>query len=69
MYLQLWIWVIFQGLALRNWVVEIAGVAAWAVLYFVRIGAEERMMTDKFGRDYETYKKSTWRIFPKFGKN
>ncbi len=65
MYTQIWIWVIFQGLVLQNWLVEIIGIAAWALLYFIRIPVEERMMKETFGKEYEDYIKSTGRLLPK----
>jgi protein-S-isoprenylcysteine O-methyltransferase Ste14 len=65
MYLQMWIWVIFQGITLQNWFVEAFGIAAWAVLYFIRVGAEEKMLIEKFGKEYKLYTKNSGRLFPK----
>ena len=65
MYLQLWIWVIFQGFALQNWLVELIGVLFWAILYFIRVGREEKMLLDEFGDEYKNYMHTSGRIFPK----
>jgi protein-S-isoprenylcysteine O-methyltransferase Ste14 len=64
MYTQIWLWVICQGLVLSNWVVEILGILAWAILYFIRVPREEQMMTAEFGTQYEEYKKRTGRVLP-----
>jgi protein-S-isoprenylcysteine O-methyltransferase Ste14 len=34
------------------------------LLYFVRIGREERMMTEKFGPQYTAYMAKTKRLIP-----
>ena len=64
MYTQLWIFVIFQGLMLQNWVVEIYGILAWAVLYFIRVPAEEKMLIETFGSDYKEYMEKAGRLLP-----
>ena len=65
MYTQLWIWVIFQGLILSNYFIEIIGILTWGNLYFMRVSNEEKMMIDEFGDDYKKYMKKTGRLFPK----
>jgi protein-S-isoprenylcysteine O-methyltransferase Ste14 len=53
-----------QAFLLSNWVAGLAGLAGFAVLYFMRIGAEERMMADHFGDEYRAYAEGTKRIIP-----
>ena len=65
MYLSMWIFVIFQGLLLSNAFIEIIGILTWSNLYFIRIGNEEKMMLDTFGKEYEDYIENTGRILPK----
>jgi protein-S-isoprenylcysteine O-methyltransferase Ste14 len=33
-------------------------------LFIYRIGAEEKMLIEKFGEDYVEYTKATWKLFP-----
>lgn len=51
------------GLAFRGW----SGVMLAALLLIPlisRIRAEERLLGAHFGAEYETYRRSTWRLFP-----
>ena len=64
MYTQLWIWVIFQGLVLSNYFIEIIGILTWGNLYFMRISNEEKMMVEEFGDKYKEYMKKTGRLIP-----
>ena len=64
MYTQLWIWVIFQGLILSNYFIEIIGILTWGNLYFMRVSNEEKMMIDEFGNEYKEYMKRTGRLIP-----
>lgn len=65
MYLHFWLLVITQGLILDNWFVLIFGVIFWALLYFIRVPKEEKMMIEEFGDGYTKYIKETERIFPR----
>jgi protein-S-isoprenylcysteine O-methyltransferase Ste14 len=64
MYLQIWIWVVLQGLVLQNWLVEAYGIAAWLSLYCIRVPREERMMVESMGDAYSEYMETTGRILP-----
>jgi protein-S-isoprenylcysteine O-methyltransferase Ste14 len=66
MYTHFWLFVLSQGLILDNWIVLAYGVLAWGLLYFLRVGAEERMMIEEFGNEYKGYMKRTGRLLPKF---
>ena len=64
MYTSIWLWSIAQGLLLTNWIAGISGVIAFGILYFVRIGNEERMMLEQFGDQYQEYIQKTKRLLP-----
>ena len=65
MYAHIWLWVIGQGIILDNWLVLVFGVAAWALLYYLRVPKEEEMLINKFGDEYREYMKTTGRVIPK----
>lgn len=53
-----------QAFLLSNWVVGLAGLAGFAVLFFLRVNKEERMMLENFGPQYGAYMERTKRIIP-----
>lgn len=53
-----------QALLLSNWVVGLAGLIGFAVLFFLRVDKEERMMLEIFGAQYRAYMDRTKRIIP-----
>ena len=65
MYTAFWLWSIFQGILLSNWLVLILGIASFALMYFIRINYEEELMIEEFGKKYKSYMKKTGRLFPK----
>jgi protein-S-isoprenylcysteine O-methyltransferase Ste14 len=66
MYTFFYILVISTALISANLFVGIFGIAAWTLLYIVRIGDEEAMLLEKFGEEYQEYMKRTGRLLPKF---
>lgn len=66
MYLSIWLLVIAQALILPNYVAGFSGLLPFALLYFVRVGKEERMMREEFGTEYEQHLRTTGRLFPRF---
>lgn len=66
MYAHLWLWVVGQGFILDNWLVLVYGVAAWGLLYYLRVPKEEEMLVNRFGSEYREYMKTTGRVIPKF---
>ncbi|HEX2257176.1 MAG TPA: protein-S-isoprenylcysteine O-methyltransferase, partial [Afifellaceae bacterium] len=44
-----------QALLLANWVAGLAGLVGFAVLFFLRVDKEERMMLETFGPEYRAY--------------
>jgi len=65
MYLSIWLLVIAQAMILPNYVAGFSGLVPFALLYFLRVGKEERMMGEEFGSEYEQYLRKTGRLFPK----
>jgi len=65
MYSALFVYALGQMLALPNWIAGPSYLAAFGILYLLRVGREERMMLDAFGADYEQYARSTNRLIPR----
>lgn len=62
-YLGLLVNTLGWGLAFRAWL----GVLLWALIIpplLARIRAEERLLADAFGAEYEAYRARTWRMVP-----
>jgi protein-S-isoprenylcysteine O-methyltransferase Ste14 len=64
MYLSLLVYSAGQMLVLPNWVAGPAYGLAILLIVAFRIGPEERMMQEAFGKDYEAYKAQTKRLIP-----
>jgi protein-S-isoprenylcysteine O-methyltransferase Ste14 len=64
MYSSFWLMGLGQALLLPNWVGGLAGLAGFAVVYFLRVDKEERMMIETFGDEYRAYMARTKRIIP-----
>jgi protein-S-isoprenylcysteine O-methyltransferase Ste14 len=64
MYAAFWLQAVAQALLLPNWIAGPAGLVAVALLFFARVGREERLMLEEFGDDYRRYMARTSRIVP-----
>ena len=64
MYLALLLYASGQALALPNWLAGPSYLAAFGLLFALRVGPEERMMLEEFGQDYEAYMARTKRLVP-----
>jgi protein-S-isoprenylcysteine O-methyltransferase Ste14 len=64
MYTGIYLYAVAQGLLLPNWIAGPACFAAFTVMFACRLCAEERMMVDRFGEDYERYRGRTKRLVP-----
>ncbi|WP_028748717.1 protein-S-isoprenylcysteine O-methyltransferase [Rhizobium mesoamericanum] len=64
MYTSFLLMALGQAFLLANWVVGLAGVIGFAVLFFLRVDKEERMMLEIFGPEYRAYMDRTKRIIP-----
>jgi protein-S-isoprenylcysteine O-methyltransferase Ste14 len=64
MYTSLFLYSAAQAFLLPNEIVGPAAFVTFAVLYFCRVGDEEKMMLDRFGADYALYMKLSKRLIP-----
>jgi protein-S-isoprenylcysteine O-methyltransferase Ste14 len=64
MYSSLMLYSIGQLLALPNWVVGPSYLVTFTLLFVFRVIAEERMMREQFGDEYERYSRRTKRLVP-----
>jgi protein-S-isoprenylcysteine O-methyltransferase Ste14 len=53
-----------QALLVPNWIAGPSFLLPFAILFGVRVGSEERMMRDEFGRGYQEYITRTDRLLP-----
>ena len=65
MYAAIWISVLSQPLLIHNWVAGVLVVPAFAVMWFIRVPNEERMMRARFGDAYDVYCRRTGRLLPR----
>lgn len=66
MYAAHLLWGIATALMLHNWIAGFSLLGAMGLQYLSRVRAEEQMMLDQFGEEYEQYMERTGRIFPRF---
>jgi protein-S-isoprenylcysteine O-methyltransferase Ste14 len=64
MYAAFFLWAVAQALLLPNWVAGFSGLVGFAILYFLRVGQEERLMLETFGEAYRAYMSRTARLVP-----
>lgn len=69
MYASIWLFSLAQGLLLENWLAGWSAFVAFAILYFVRIPNEERMMSEFFGQQYDDYMSQTGRLLPRLRRS
>ena len=56
MYSAFWLLASRPGLfSSPNWIAGLSGIVGWGLLFFLRVGHEERLMIDTFGREYVDY--------------
>ncbi|MEM6736998.1 MAG: protein-S-isoprenylcysteine O-methyltransferase [Bacteroidota bacterium] len=66
MYSAIWLWSIGQALLLNNYIAGLSGLLFFGLMYFLRVGPEEKMMEGTFGNEYLVYKSKAGRLWPKF---
>jgi protein-S-isoprenylcysteine O-methyltransferase Ste14 len=66
MYASQWLWVIAQPLLLQNWIAGFANLLVFIPFYLLRVQAEEQLMIDKFGSQYQAYMQRVGGVLPKF---
>jgi protein-S-isoprenylcysteine O-methyltransferase Ste14 len=59
----IFVWVGF-ALAIGNWIATIILAILLFGVYGYRIHSEEAMLIDRFGNEYQEYRKQTWRLLP-----
>jgi len=64
MYAALGLYSVGQVFVLPNWVAGPSYLVSLGTLFLFRVGAEERMMREQFGKDYEEYAARTKRLIP-----
>jgi protein-S-isoprenylcysteine O-methyltransferase Ste14 len=64
MYLALLLYSFAQALLIPNWVAGPSYLVAFGLLLALRLGPEERMMSEAFGQEYESYRAKTKRLIP-----
>jgi protein-S-isoprenylcysteine O-methyltransferase Ste14 len=67
MYASQWLVAIATPLLLHNWIAGFLNLIAFIPFYFLRVKAEEQMMLDSFGTEYQEYMKKTGGVLPKMG--
>ena len=67
MYASQWLVAIAQPLLLQNWIAGFLNLIAFIPFYFLRVKAEEQMMLDSFGTQYQEYMNKTGGVVPKIG--
>ena len=68
MYAAHLLWALAQPLILTNWIVGFSFLITQILQYILRIKAEEQMMLDQFGDQYQQYMKTTGRFLPRLRK-
>jgi protein-S-isoprenylcysteine O-methyltransferase Ste14 len=64
MYAALFLYSIGQALVLPNWVAGPSYLVTFAILFALRVHAEENLMLEEFGADYAAYMAKTQRLMP-----
>jgi len=52
------------GAMMANWISLFAAPCFTALALIARIRLEERAMAEHFGADFESYRRTTWRLLP-----
>ena len=66
MYASQWLWVLAQPLLLQNWIAGFANLLVFIPFYILRVRAEEQLMIEKFGNQYQAYRQKVGGVLPKF---
>jgi protein-S-isoprenylcysteine O-methyltransferase Ste14 len=65
MYTSQWLFSIASPLLLQNWIAGFLNLLVFIPFYLLRVKAEEQMMLNSFGAQYQEYMKQTGRVLPK----
>jgi protein-S-isoprenylcysteine O-methyltransferase Ste14 len=69
MYSALFLIAVAQALVLPNWIAGPGYLFGFGLLYLLRVNAEERMMLDRFGAEYEAYARRSGRLTPRLSES
>lgn len=69
MYAAHFLWGIGQAMMLHNWIAGPSLIVLMIPQYLLRVGAEEKMMVEAFGRSYVDYMQHTGRMIPRLGRS
>jgi len=64
MYSAFWLLALAQAALLANWIAGLSGIVGWGILFFLRVGREEKLLIETFGDDYRQYMRRTKRVVP-----
>ncbi|HZR29080.1 MAG TPA: protein-S-isoprenylcysteine O-methyltransferase [Terriglobales bacterium] len=64
MYTAIFLGVFAQALVLPNWIAGPSALAAFTLMFTLRLRREERMLIEKFGEPYQDYMARTRRLIP-----
>ena len=65
MYLSIFVYGLGQALVIPNWFAGPACLVMFGIFYVFRLPAEEKLMCEVFGKEYEAYMARTTRLIPK----
>lgn len=65
MYASIWLFALAQPLLVQNWLAGALAIPGFALLYFLRVPQEERLMLETFGDAYREYMGRSGRIWPR----
>jgi protein-S-isoprenylcysteine O-methyltransferase Ste14 len=65
MYASQWLLTLATPLLLQNWIAGFLNLVVFIPFYVLRVKAEEQMMLDSFGTQYQEYMKNTGGVLPK----
>jgi protein-S-isoprenylcysteine O-methyltransferase Ste14 len=65
MYASQWLLTLATPLLLQNWIAGFLNLVVFVPFYLLRVKAEEQMMLDSFGTQYQEYMKTTGGVLPK----
>jgi len=64
MYTAIFLTSVGQLLVTSNWLAGPFQLCVFTLMFFLRLGPEERMMREKFGSQYEAYMRASKRLIP-----
>lgn len=64
MYLAFLLFALGQALVVPSWVAGPSLLVVFTLVFALRVGPEERMMLEEFGKEYEAYMARTKRLVP-----